>query len=398
MKYNFDITIPRAGTNCVKYDLRGAVFGREDVIPMWVADMDFPVPPFVSDAIRKRAEHPIYGYSIIPESFYEALIGWQKRRYGWDIRKEWVFYTPGVVTGLNVIVQAMTEPGDKVIVQPPVYFPFFSSVENNGRKLVYNQLLEKDGIYSIDFEDLENKMKNGAKMLILCSPHNPVGRCWTREEMEKLAACCLRHGAIVVSDEIHCDLVLEPQRHIPLATLSEEILQNTITCIAPSKTFNLAGLFTSFVIIPNEGLRKKFKSAVEKTHLSPNIFGITAAEAAYREGDEWLGELLSYLQSNIDHVKGFLASEMPLITVSPVEATYMLWLDFRRLGIPAKEMNRMLIDNAGIGFVEGPVFGPGGEGFQRMNIACPRSTLDQALEKLSSFYSYICTKSSSNGN
>jgi cystathionine beta-lyase len=382
--YDFDTIIPREGTDCVKYDLRKVYFGRENVIPMWVADMDFPVPPFVSEAVLKRAGHPIYGYSIIPDSYYEAVINWQQRRYGWDIRKEWILFSPGVVTGLNVIVQALTEPGDRIIVQPPVYFPFFSCVEKNGRTLLYNQLIEKSGIYSIDFEDLEDKMKAGAKMLILCNPHNPVSRCWTREELEWIGAKSLEYGVLVVSDEIHCDLVFEPHRHIPFATLSEEIAQNTITCIAPSKTFNLAGLFTSSIIIPNDILRSKFKAAEEMIHLSANIFGIIAGEAAYREGETWLGELMAYLQNNIEHVKDFLATNIPEITLSPVEATYMLWLDFRKLEMPAPELKKLLIEKAGLGFVEGPTFGPGGDGFQRMNVACPRATLDLALNRLAS--------------
>ncbi len=301
---NFDTPVPRENTNSVKFDFRKQYFGREDVIPMWVADMDFPVPPFVSEAVRKRAAHPVYGYSIIPESYYQAVMDWQKRRHGWDIRKEWILFSPGVVTGLNVIVQALTDPGDKIIVQPPVYFPFFSCVEKNGRTLICNRLIEKDGVYSIDFEDLENKMKEGARMLILCSPHNPVSRCWTREELEWLGAKSLEHGVLVVSDEIHCDLVFEPYRHIPLAAISEETARNTITCIAPSKTFNLAGLYSSSVIIPNDSLRRRFKAAEEKVHLSANIFGITAAEAAYREGDGWLGELMAYLKTNADLVPG----------------------------------------------------------------------------------------------
>jgi cystathionine beta-lyase len=381
MHYNFNKLINRAGTDSVKYDLRKQIFGREDVIPMWVADMDFAVPPFVSDAIRKRAEHPVYGYSIIPDSYYQAIIGWQMRRYGWELRKDWIHFSPGVVTGLNVIIQAMTEPGDKVIVQPPVYFPFFSCVEINGRKLLLNQLIEKNGVYSIDFEDLERKMKDGAKMLILCNPHNPVSRCWTREELEWIGAKGLEHGVLIVCDEIHCDLVHDSYRHIPMATLSEEIAANTITCIAPSKTFNLPGLFTSSVIISNDSLRRKFKLALEKIHLSPTPFGIVASEAAYRDGEEWLRQLMAYLKTNTGIVKDFLTAEMPAITVSPAEATYMLWLDFRQLGIPDPELKRRLIEKAGLGFVDGPTFGPGGEGFQRMNIACPRSTLETALER-----------------
>lgn len=388
MLYNFDVVLPRENTNSVKFDLRKEIFGREDVIPMWVADMDFPVPPFVQKAVMRRAAHPIYGYSIIPESYNDAIIEWVKKRTSWEIRKEWLRFSPGIVTGLNVLVQAMTNPEDKIIIQPPVYFPFYSCVKNNGRTLVYNQLVEKDGIYSINFDDLENKMKDGARMLILCNPHNPVSRCWTREELLWLGAKGLEHGVLIVSDEIHCDLVFEPHHHIPLASLSDEIAQNTITCIAPSKTFNLAGLFTSSIIIANDSLRRKFKVVEEKIHLSANIFGITAAEAAYRHGEEWRAELMIYLKANVELAKEFLAVKMPDISVSQAEATYMLWLDFRKLGIEASELKKLLIEKAGLGFVEGPTFGPGGEGFQRMNIACPRITLEKALERMPSILNH----------
>jgi cysteine-S-conjugate beta-lyase len=388
MRYDFDIILPRENTNSVKFDLRKEIFGREDVIPMWVADMDFPVPPFVQEAVMKRAAHPIYGYSIIPDSYNNAIKGWLKKRSAWEIRKEWLCFSPGIVTGLNVLVQALTDPGDKIIVQPPVYFPFFSCVENNGRKLVLNQLIEKEGVYSIDFDDLENKMKDGARMMILCNPHNPVSRRWTKEELEWIGTKSIEHKVLIVSDEIHCDLVFEPQHHIPLASLSVEIARNTITCIAPSKTFNLAGLFTSSIIIPNDSLRRRFKAAEEKIHLSANIFGITAAEAAYRFGEEWRAELMIYLKKNIELVKDFLAVKIPDITVSPAEATYMLWLDFRKLGFKAPELKKLLIEKAGLGFVEGTTFGPGGEGFQRMNIACPRVTLERALERIPSILNH----------
>jgi cystathionine beta-lyase len=379
---NFDETIDRSGTNSVKYDLRKSYFGREDVIPMWVADMDFAVPPFVLEAVLERAKHPVYGYSFTPDSYYDALMGWQRRRHRWEIRKEWIAYSPGVVTGLNLIVRGLTSPGDEIIVQPPVYFPFFTCVEKNGRRLLHNQLIEKDGQYSIDFEDLEQKMRAGARMLILCNPHNPVGRCWTRAELEWIGAKSLEYGVLVVSDEIHCDLVFSPHRHIPFATLSDDIAARTITCIAPSKTFNLAGLFTSSILISDAGLMGQFKLQEEKLHLSPNIFGLTAAEAAYRNGDEWLTSLMEYLRQNDQFTRDFLAEHMPEVTVSPLEATYLLWMDFRRWNLPAGEVKRKLIETAGLGFVDGREFGAGGDGFQRMNIGTPRSMLNQALERL----------------
>jgi cystathionine beta-lyase len=281
-----------------------------------------------------------------------------------------------------MIVQAFTEPGDKIIVQPPVYFPFFSCVENNGRTLVVNRLAEDRGVYSIDFDDLERKMKEGARMLILCNPHNPVSRCWTREELEWVGRKCLEYGILVVSDEIHCDLVFSPHRHIPMATLSPEIEKITVTCIAPSKTFNLAGLFTSSIIITDEDLRRRFKTSAERIHLSPNIFGIVAAEAAYREGDQWLAELMGYLEGNIRKVGEFLARSMPGVTFSPPEATYMLWLDFRTLGLGDEELKDRLINEAGLGLVDGRIFGAGGAGFQRMNIGCPAAVVETALERL----------------
>jgi cysteine-S-conjugate beta-lyase len=391
MHHNFDLAINRSGTSTVKYDLRKAIFGNEDVIPMWVADMDFAVPPFVQEAVMKRAGHPIYGYTIIPDSFYTALIGWQKRRHNWVLPKESVFFSPGVVTGLNMIVQAFTEPGDKIIVQPPVYFPFFSAVKKNGRELMYNELVHKEGIYSMDQEDLEKKMKAGAKMMILCNPHNPVGRCWTRAELEWLGAKSLEYGVMIVSDEIHCDLVFQPYRHIPFATLSDEIAARTITCIAPSKTFNLAGLFTSSILITDEKLREKFKAFQERLHLSPNIFGIIAAEAAYSQGDEWLGQLMAYLAKNAAVTMQYISEKMPEIRVSPLEATYLMWLDFKSWGFPPAELRKMLIEKAGIGFVDGREFGPGGDGFQRMNIGCPQATVFEVLERLFSLRKSVTT-------
>ncbi len=382
MPFNFDQPIDRANTDCVKYDLRKALFGREDIIPLWVADMDFAVPPFVLDAVRKRAEHPVFGYTFAPDSFYASLTGWQQRRHNWQIEKEWIHFSPGVVTGINMIIQAFTDPGDQIIVQPPVYFPFFTCIEKNGRRLLLNQLVESSGKYTINFEDLEQKIRSGAKMLILCNPHNPVGRSWTRKELQRIGEMSIDNGVLVVSDEIHCDLVFEPNRHIPFAAISEEFASNSVTCIAPSKTFNLAGLFTSLIIISSEILRNRFKIVEERLHLSPNIFGLTAAHAAYSEGDPWLLELMEYLSGNALIVKDFISSHMPEISVSPLEATYLMWLDFRKWQMEPDILKEKLIAEAGLGLVDGREFGTGGEGFKRLNIGCPRSTLIQAMEKL----------------
>jgi len=382
MKFDFDSIISREGTGAVKLEWRKQLFGREDVLPMWVADMDFAVPPFVSEAIRQRAEHPIFGYTGLPASYYEAVIGWQRRRLDWEIEKDWIHYTPGVVTALNLLVEALTEPGDKIIVQPPVYFPFFWAVERNRRTLLLNRLVEENNRYFIDFHDLELKIRDGAKMLILCSPHNPVGRAWTREELERIGSLCLTNDVLIISDEIHGDLVLPGHMHIPLASLSQELARKTVTCIAPSKTFNLAGLFTSSVIIPDDSLRRKYSVAADRVHISPNIFGIVASEAAYTHGDAWLEELLSYLSANARFASETLKRKLPWIKVSPLEATYLLWLDFRGSGMKDDEIKRTLVEKAGVGLSPGNMFGLGGEGFQRMNIGCPRSVLQEAIERM----------------
>ena len=382
MKFDFDQVFNRTGTDAVKLEWRKRLFGSEDILPMWVADMDFAVPPFVSEALRKRAEHPIYGYTMLSESYFKSIIEWQRRRLGWNIEKEWLFFSPGVVTALNLLVETFTEPGDKVIVQPPVYFPFFWAVERNGRKLVHNQLIEKNNQYFIDFEDLEEKARAGAKMLILCSPHNPVGRAWKRNELEKLGEICQEHGLIIISDEIHGDLLAPGENHIPTAMVSEELAMNAVTCIAPSKTFNLAGLFTSSIIIQNEELRNKFKTTHERVHLSPNIFGMVASEAAYSYGDSWLDQALLYIKKNAGLVEKTLAEEIPIIKSSPLEATYLMWLDFRGFDLSDDEVGKILVEKAGVGLSPGKMFGPGGEGFQRINIGCPRSVLEEALDKI----------------
>jgi len=382
MAADFDRIIDRKGTSSVKYDMRGEIFGKRDVVPMWVADMDFPVPEEVNKALIQRASHPIYGYTVINESYFEAFIGWQKRRHDWEISKESVFFSPGIVTGVNMLVRSLTRPGDKIIVQPPVYFPFFSAVEKNGRKLLYNQLIEKNGTYSMDFDDLEAKLREGAKMLILCSPHNPVGRSWTLDELQTAGELCIKYGAVILSDEIHCDLVFSPYKHIPMAKISGDIEQQTVTCLSTSKTFNLAGLFTSQIIIQNKEQRKAYQEEMEKLHLSPNIFGMVASEAAYSHGDAWLDELLDYLWNNYLLVKDFLGERLPRIGLTVPEATYLLWLDFRDYGLSEKDLNSLLTEKAGIGMNMGSMFGPGGKGFQRMNIACPRPVVEKALESL----------------
>lgn len=381
--WNFDEPIQREGTNCIKYDLREEIFGRKEIIPMWVADMDFKTPGFITFALQKRLDHEIFGYSYRPPEYYSSIISWFERRHNWKIEKEWMVFTPGIVPALNFCTLAFTKPGDKIIVQPPVYFPFFSAVESHGRTLVYNQLKqEKDG-WVMDFESLAASIDPKTRMIIISNPHNPVGRVWSPEELNKLAEICLKNNILILSDEIHCDLVLPGFRHTPFAALSEKIAENTITCIAPSKTFNLAGLATSSVIISNAVLKKSFTRFLENLHIgSGNIFGTAASVAAYTHGHEWLDALLEYIDRNIEFVEDYCLKMIPeIIPVSP-EATYMIWLDCRKLGMQGKELHNFFVHKAGIGMNEGSTFGPGGEGFMRMNLGTTHQTVIQAMEQI----------------
>lgn len=379
--YNFDKIVSREHTSNVKYDLRKQYFGQADVLPMWVADMDFETPDFICKAIQKRAAHPIYGYSYRNDDYVNSIISWQKRRFNWEIEKEWLLFCPGVVPALNYAVMAFTSPGDKVIVQPPVYFPFFSAINNHGRVQLDNQLVYSEGRYTIDFDDLAIKAKE-AKMMFFCSPHNPVGRCWTKEELTRLAEICVENDVILVSDEIHNDLILPEFKHTTTAVISEDIAQRTVTFIAPSKTFNIAGLATSSVIISNEALRKKFEDTLKLVHVSGgNLFGSVASQAGYQHGDQWLKELLVYVKKNFDFLESSL-KEFKTLGYIPAEATYLAWIDFRKTGMSDDEIKRKLIFEAGLGLSPGPVFGKGGEGFQRMNLAAPRILVEEAVKKL----------------
>lgn len=380
--FGFDKTWDRTGTYSFKYDRRKELFGHEDILPMWVADMDLPVSPAIQNALKERTEHPIFGYTMRPEIYYESIRNWVSERYHWDIGTEWIQFSPGVVPALNMLVQQFTKPGDAVILQSPVYHPFFYAIRNNNRKLLNNQLIEQDGRYTIDFDHLADIAKE-AKMLLFCHPHNPVGRSWRREELIKLGEICLEHNVLIVSDEIHADLTLPGYRHIPLASVLPGLEEITFTCIAPSKTFNLAGLSTSSVIISNEKLRKRFSLFLERLHLNMgNLFGTTASIAAYTHGAEWLEATLDYIANNIKYVDTFLNEEIRDISKSPTEATYLLWLDFRKLNLDPESLNRFVIEDAGLGLNDGPMFGPGGEGFQRMNIACSQETVIQAMDRL----------------
>ncbi len=382
-KYNFDEIINREQTNCVKFDLRKMFFGTEDVIPMWVADMDFRTPDFVVDAIKERLGHEILGYSIRGDGFNDAIIGWMKKRHNWTVDDKWISFSPGVVPALNMLVLAFTKPGDKIIVQPPVYFPFFMAIENNGRQKVENPLKLENGRLCMDFQDLKTKAK-GAKMIFISHPHNPGGSVWKKEELAQLAEICIENNVLMVSDEIHSDLLLEGRQHVPLASLSDEIAMQTITCNAPSKTFNLAGLATSYLIIPNKILMERYNKMLnDELHINMgNLFGPIALKAAYQHGEEWLGQLLKYVWGNIQFVDDFLKQHIPQIKAIIPESTYMIWLDCRELGFTGKELKDFFINKARVGFNDGRVFGNGGEGFMRMNVACPREVVEKAMRQI----------------
>jgi cystathionine beta-lyase len=367
----------------VKYDLRGKLFGKDDVLPMWVADMDFPVADFILDAIRERLNHPVLGYTFRSDRFSGSVASWLNRRHGWKIETTAIGFSPGVVPALNMCVLEFTDPGDKVVVQPPVYFPFFSAISNHGRELVYNQLVKRDKSYEMDLDHLEDQFKAGAKLFFLCNPHNPVGRVWSNEELQKLAEICVKYQVMVISDEIHSDLLLSGSRHIPFASLGKDIADLTLTCMAPSKTFNLAGLYTSVMIATNPSLMKRYEKVLDAVHVGgDNILGQVALEAAYTLGDEWLDQLLDYLEKNFQAFSSHLNNNVPELLISPLEATYLTWLDFSFLELDDKGLNDFIIHRAGLGLNDGPMFGPGGSQHQRLNLATPRKILMEGAERL----------------
>ena len=381
--WNFDEPAGREGTDCIKYDRREETFGVKDIIPMWVADMDFNTPDFVVESLQKRLEHHIYGYSFRSSEYFQSMISWIKTRHNWTVEKEWISFSPGIVPALNFCTLAFTQAGDNIIVQPPVYFPFFSAAESHGRNLIYNRLTESEGKWDMDYNSLIAGIDSKTKMIIISNPHNPVGRVWTPEELNNLADICLKNNILIISDEIHCDLVLPGFTHTPMASLSEKIAENTVTLIAPSKTFNLAGLSTSSVIIKNPVLRKSFNRIVDNLHVgNGNIFGNTASIAAYTNGHKWLDALLDYIDNNIEFVKDYCEKMIPEIIPVQPEATYMIWLDCRRFGMSGKDLQNFFVHKAGVGMNEGSTFGPGGEGFMRMNLGTTHQTVMKAMEQI----------------
>ncbi|MCM3127453.1 MULTISPECIES: PatB family C-S lyase [unclassified Paenibacillus] len=379
-----DQRIDRKNSSSVKWNGLQPLFSAPDAIPLWVADMDFTAPEPVLKALRDIVDHGILGYAMPAPSFNEAIAAWMAKRHGWKVEPEWLVYTPGIVPALNIAVEAFTEPGDKIIIQPPVYGPFHKLAKTHGRVLVENPLIHEQGEYRMDLTHLEQAAsQDGVKLIVLCSPHNPVGRVWSREELNAVMEIAVKHDIIVISDEIHSDLVFESGKHIPYAVLSEEAKMHSIICTAASKTFNIAGLHTSSVVIANKELRLKFKNMIDKRSMgSMNLFGLAATEAAYREGEPWLESTLEYIHGNLEYVVNYFKTYIPECQVTMPEATYLLWIDFRNLGMEHKELFDFLVTKAGLVFSSGTDFGKEGEGFMRMNVACPRSMLEEAMQQL----------------
>ena len=379
----FDEVIDRKNTASLKWDCCKQRFNKEDIIPMWVADMDFKSPDRIIQAIIKRAEHGVYGYTESSEKLARTIMNWLAKKHQWNVEKSWIVHTPGVVTSLNAAILSFTNVGDKILMQTPIYYPFYSSIQDNLRELVTNPMKNIDGFYTMDFDDLEKKLAHGVRMMILCSPHNPIGRVWRQNELEKVARLCKKYNVILISDEIHSDIVYKGYKHIPIASLGEEECLNSITLISPTKTFNIAGLCQSSAIIANEQYRRKFKNTINRTGAGMlNIFGLEAADTAYSCCEDWLEELMSYLQSNLDIVEEYFEKHIPQIKVIKPEATYMVWLDCNQLPLEMEKLKDFFTLNAGIGLNDGITFGKEGFGFQRLNFACPKTLLMEGLERI----------------
>ena len=396
MQHNFDKEIARQGTNSVKWEFMqgrqgeplvihtNRFFGEDRTLPMWVADMDFRCPDAVVEALTARVQHGIYGYSAPTADFYASVIHWMKRRHDWEVAPEWICITPGVVPALNMLVRTFVSPGEKVLIQPPVYHPFKKAIENNQAEAAVNPLRYAGGRYSMDFADLEAKVKDPrVKLAILCSPHNPVGRVWTREELIEFGQICIRNDVLVVADEIHADLVYPGHPFTPYAKLSPDFARQSVVCTSPSKTFNMAGLHTSAIIISNDDLRDRFNQTLLASGLfGTGTFGLVAFQAAYNEGEAWLDQVLTYLEANLAFLEEYLAAHIPQIQVVHPEGTYLVWLDCRSLGLGTEDLTHLMLEEAKVYLDDGFIFGPEGEGFQRINIACPRPVLTDALDRI----------------
>ena len=379
----FDEFIDRKNTDSLKWDYCRQRFGRDDILPMWVADMDFKSPAAITEAIIHRAEHGVFGYTEVSEKLSGALIGWMKNKHNWQIDNQQIVYSPGVVTSVNTAILAYTNPGEKVLLQTPVYYPFFSSVRDNDRELIMNPLKNSKVYYEIDFSDLEKKLADKVKIMIFCSPHNPIGRVWKLHEVEEVLRLCTKYDVILVSDEIHADLVFKGHKHIPVGSVSEEADKKIITLVSPTKTFNIAGLSVSAAFIPDVDLRRRFKNTLNKNAACMlNIFGLTAAETSYTSCANWLDELLEYLEDNLSTLVEYFLDNIPQIKVIQPEATYLAWLDCNNLVVSKDKLMDFFVNKAGVGLNDGRTFGDEGTGFCRLNFACPRATLLEGLERI----------------
>lgn len=384
MPVDFDTVPNRRGTNCFKYDFAREMGMPEDVLPLWVADMDFPTAPAVLEQLHALAEHGIFGYTGVKDAYFSAVHNWYAQRFGWETQRSWLVTTPGVVFAIAIAIRAFTQKGDAILIQQPVYYPFANKVTENDRQLVVNPLVLKNGRYEMDFADMERKIVDyHVKMLLLCSPHNPVGRVWTKEELLRVGEICQKHGVLVVSDEIHADFTYAGHTHRVFASVKSEFADFTITCTAPSKTFNLAGLQNSNIFIPNRQLRHAYKKELSACGCGgTNCMGMAACQAAYEAGADWLEQLKRYLAGNLAYIRQFLREKLPEIALIEPEGTYLVWLDLRKLGLTEQQQRQLIVQDAKLWLDTGTLFGQGGEGFERINIACPRTTIEQAMQRL----------------
>ncbi len=390
MKYDFDEIVDRHNTDSLKLDAIAPRWGRNDLIPLWVADMDFRTPPFIIKAIKDRLENEVLGYTMKPDRWYSSITNWVQQRFDWKISPEMLTHTPGIVPGLAMAIQCLTNVGDKVMVQPPVYHPFFLVTQHNNRKVVYNPLILRDGQYRMDMDRFKEDIK-GCKLFILCNPHNPGGRVWTKDELAEVARICYENKTIVISDEIHADLTLSPYIHHPFATVSEEAKMNSIVFMSSSKAFNMPGISSSYCIIENESLRRKFSTYVNGSELGEgHIFSFNTVVAAYSNGTEWLDQVKEYIQGNIDFVDEYLKKNIPAIKAIRPQASYLIFLDCRELNLPQDELLKLFIDGAHLALNDGAIFGKEGAGFMRLNAGCPRSVLKKALDQLHDAYQKQC--------
>lgn len=384
--YDFDTVIDRTGTNCIKWERQTRAFGAEGLLPFWIADADFAVEPRIREALMERAGHPIYGYACQGGGYMEAVTGWFKKRHGWEIKKEWIIPSTGVVTAIGFAMDAVTRPGDKVMLLTPMYDPFFQVIRGSGRRLVTLDLQEKDGSFELDYDAFEKQLKDGVGAVIFCNPHNPIGKVWNREELERIAGLCARYQVYILSDDIHCDIVMEGSRYIPLSSF-DCIKPLLATFTAPSKTFNVAGAGSANIIVEDENLRDRIKAALmSKFMMGPGLFGYVICEAAYTYGENWLDEELKYLKGNNQYVEEFIKRYMPDVRVCELQGTFLMWIDFRKLGIGSQELCRELVTECGAALNRGDAFGACGDGFMRLNIGCPRKRLEELMERLLIWY------------